>query len=348
MTSLPLFQSVAQALTPNALNRTEAYRVPGLDAYAGDALSADTFASFNLPYFGDPHPNNPNILVTNIGLAPSGPGASVVSLTYGPPNQASGSQDITDLPLTDVSFDVRTTSLVADVPVITGAPVRTDTQEVDSGGQPTGNTIGVARPGFESNIKRVAFDGAEIRLTVTGTASQIGVSNEFGSIGAVPAIVGLARTLHNIGGVALLFRGLDVRWTRSESGQRVYTLDYGWSYEAGIRNTPASLPEGWTADPGVGPASGQEPILNAIGEFEPDANGDQLYGVATPDVPPPPSSRGFGHIGGATTRYTQPPYASVETYGRPGGDFGVPKFIARPQYDQVDAANNWQNFPGVG
>lgn len=340
----PLFGSVAQDLSPETLRRTESYDVVGLSSYAGTALAQD-LDGLGFPTFGTPHPTNPLIVVTNISARQLTPNTARVTYTYAPAREASRPNVPTDLSIADVSFEVQPATETVDVPAIIGEPLRTDTQEVDAQGQPTGQTVGVAAPGFSVQQQPLMYDTARILFTVVGTATELALNNAFGSIGVVPGIVGSSRTIHVIGNLALLFRGVNLRWTRTEDGERLFTLDYEWRYERGLENTSANIPDGWFEDPGVGPSTGQWPIFNARGSFEDDGNGDALYGMALPNVQAPVALRGVGHISAGL--FTKPPYCDVRVLGTPGdGTFAVPKFISTPQYNAI-SPTAWQSFPGV-
>jgi len=346
MTALPLFQSIAQALTPNGLTRTERFPAT-IDAYDGNALSQASLAGQNLPYYGDPHPTNPLIVVNQIGIAPQGPGRSILSFTYGPPQLASGSQDVSQLDLADTTFEVSPATELARFSGIRGSKASTETVEIGQDGNPTNNTIGVAAASFEEVPIELEHDTARISLIVSGTATALGVDNTFGSVGAVPNIVNLSRTIHVIGGAALLFRGMDVGWTRNGPEGRIYTIRYEWRYESGVANTTANKPEDWTNDPGVGPSTGQWPITNSIGYFPVDGNGDAYAGIALPDVLALPGLRNVGHIS-ASQRYAVPPYCDPVIEPDPSADFPMPRYGVKSRgFEQVDTQNTWQQFPGV-
>lgn len=351
----PLFASIAQALNPQGVRRSEDYVVSSqlVPPYAGDALGNSTLSGAGLPVPYSEHPNNPNLIVESVTTRPFGPGHTLVSYVYSPPSQVTGlaHNDSQMRPGVDVSFAVFPEVFEAGVPMIRSSPVIVETLELDAQGQPTGTNVIAGQPAWSQEDYRLESDRARINYTIAGTAAALGIVDTVGSTGEVPGILNKSRTIHDIGGLALMLRGIDLTWRYTTGNQKVYTIGYEWIYEAGIQNSESNMPDGWIPNPAPGPGGDRQPILNARGTAIPNDNllVDALESVATPDVLAPPALRGIGHVPSGDVRYSVVPYCDVRVQFRPGppGGFSQPEFVAVPRFSRVDV-NGWLTFPGVG
>ncbi len=345
-----LARSIAQALTRSKLTRSESRFTDEITAYEGDALQ-DQLALLGLPVLGDRHPTGANLYVSNIS-ATRDPGTLLTRLTwlYEPPEYAGQPADPTQLVAgVDVAFSAVPELAPVTVPRLESYAVRTETQETDGDGNPTGQTIGTNSFAWESADETLETPTIRVNYSVNGLESSLGLSNAIG-FGTIESVMLESNTVHVIGGLALLFRGIDIRWTQTQNGERSYQIDYEWLYDSGVENTPSSLPAGWEENPLIGSVSIPlfAEIQNSRGFSPEDSNGDRLFVTALPNIQPPPGLSGVGHIGSGTTRYTHVPYCEsriVRDVASPENP--VPAYQAVPRYSRVDA-DAWQTFPGIG
>jgi hypothetical protein len=342
MTGLPLVNSLTQARNNGTKRRVEAYYVPEFNPFSPTAL--DDLPVY-IPNEGQPHPQDPTIFVTDVSVLPWGgrTDASRVNVTYS--SIQFGGEPYSEVgQLTgDLSFEIVPETVEIKVPVAYGVPLKTVTAETDSNGNPTGNDIGTTAIGFERGERLLRDDRARVTYTVSGTAAELGLPTTGITIGSVNRIVNRQREIHVIDGLALLFKVGSVRQTRrgASPDANQYTIAYEWTYETGVRWV--SLPEGWSADPGVGPSTGQWPIFGAIGNFPVDNVGDVISGVALPNVPAPAEIVPFFGTG---RTYIVPPFCDCEMLMDTTGDFPVPKFTVTPRYNYVNR-DAWRTLPGM-
>lgn len=347
MTAVPLFQSVFVDLTRTGQRVVESYNTTEILVSAG-TVSDTSLAAAGFPVRGEAHPSNANIVVTEVRASRASPTTTRLDFIYERPENDIFPQNDDQLGLADVSFSALPVRSTATVPGIIGSPLSTQTVELGENNEPTTEPptlIGKSAAGFARENDTLDVQAHRITFTVSGLASQLGLSNTFGNVGNIPAITSLTDRVHLIGSVALLFNGVDVSWTGNRPEGRVYTISYDWTYEPGKR---PETPDGFVQDPQVGPQGSTIAIVNAIGSFPPDANGDAFYGVASPSVEPPPSLAGRGHVLGNGARYTVVPYCDTRTRTDGSGDFAVPFYVSVPRYTEVDTDAEWQNFPGIG
>lgn len=345
----PLFRSVFHELTRSGVRRAESYSTTAINPNDVDSASDAVLEAAGFPKRGDPHPGNPNIVVTEVRISRESPATARLDYIYDRPENDIFPQNTDELGFADVAFSAIPFGPTALIATAFVSPVNTKTVELDPDTNlPTTDPptiINTVLPTFERQTDTLVLRAHRITFTVTGTAGQLGIGGEFGDVGLVPVLTQLTDTIHTIGLFALLFNGVDLSWTGNRPDGRVYTINYEWTYEPGQLTV---LPDGWSQDPEIGPVGGLIPILGSIGRISTDSDGNKLYGVATPSVSVPPDIAGRGHIQGGGVRYAAPPYCDARSNVDASGDFAVPFFESIPRYVRVDANEEWRNFPGIG
>jgi hypothetical protein len=341
MTATPLYGSILQALTRGSLTITEEFYRDNVDPRSSGALSQSTLLALGLPFFGDPHPENPNLIVSGVAVQRYGVTGAKYAYQYSPPEFAQQSSAAERQRVGTVSLDITTDREDVDVPLVVFSP---EMATITNGDEQV--EIAVA-PSWAVSDRSFLYRAARITYTVNGPASDFGFSNDFGDVGITPDVLAQEGTIHTIGTMALLFLGVDVSWNTTSGEDRIYTFRYDWQYEEGLEAAETAYPDGWAAEPAFGTFDyGFGSVVSGYGKIDenPD-DGSRLYGVALPYVQAPQPLRGVGHIGSG--RYLIVPYCRMIVPTTASSGIPSPEFVPNPMYTRIDP-NVWQSFPGVG
>jgi hypothetical protein len=182
------------------------------------------------PQRGDPHPDNPSLVIDTLSFTPNDAGTTVRATyvlpeyTGSPPPENIADEDYAKI---DTTFE----DAEVDIPVY-----QITAQLIRQSGSPAAFLSTVYRPVSEKAtylysriVHRITVNATV--LSGSGVASQISISH---------AVQNEANKIHTIGGIDFLFKADGVRRISRET----YQFSYRWIYDPGVPNTFINPPSG--------------------------------------------------------------------------------------------------------